>query len=89
VTDKKIIDRYMAKHPNVNPKKLEEYARSKGIHINVMKEVEHDLLKKQICSDLELPLDLDLQDPEHQEMFYRAIEHLPKEKRDEYIKKIK
>lgn len=46
--DKKIVDRYMKKHPNATPEKIQKYAESKGIYVDVMTEIEHDKIKKQI-----------------------------------------
>ena len=87
--DKKIIDRYMAKHPDVKPEKLEEYARSKGIHINVMNEIEHRALKKKLLEDLNLPANLDMEKEENQLKVQDAINALSVEKRVEYLKQVK
>lgn len=86
--DKKIIDAYIKKHgKKLNPKKLEEYAKNKGIHINVMAELEHRKLKKQLLEDLNLPADLDMEKEENQIRVQSAIENISPEKREEYMKK--
>lgn len=88
--DKKIIDAYIAKHGSkLNPKKLEEYARSKGIHINVIQELEHRALKKKMMDDLNLPVDFDLEKEENQLILQKAINTLSPEKRTEYLKQVK
>ncbi len=88
--DKKIIDAYIKKHGSkLNPKKLEEYARSKGIHINVVEELEHHALKKKIIEDLNLPIDFDLEKEENQLLLQKAINSLSAEKRAEYLKQVK
>lgn len=88
--DKKVIDAYMKKHAkNLNPVKLEEYAKSKGIHINAMKEIEHIELQNRLCEDLGLPKNLDMSRKENQVRVHEAIENLSPEKRNEYIQKAK
>jgi len=87
--DKKIIDAYIAKHGvNLNPKKLEEYARKKNIHINVMGELEHRALKKKLLSDLGLPDNLDMEKEGNQLKVQEAIDSLSPEKRAEYLKQV-
>jgi hypothetical protein len=85
--DKKIIDAYIAKH-GINPKKLEEYAKLKGIHINVMQELEHRALKKKMIEDLNLPIDFDLEKKENQLILQNAINNLSPEKKVEYLKRV-
>lgn len=88
--DRKIINAYMKKHGNkLDPIKLEEYARKKGIHVNAMKEVEHQKLQAQLCEDLGLPSNLDMNRKENQLRVHEAIENLSPEKRNDYIKKAK
>jgi len=88
--DKKIIDAYIVKHGSkLNPKKLEEYAKSKGIHINVMEELEHRALRKKMMKDLNLPMDLDLEKQENQLLIQKAINALSPEKQTEYLKQVK
>lgn len=87
--DKKIIDAYIKKHGNkLNPNKLEEYARKKGIHINVMDELEHRRLRKELLGDLGLPENLDMEKEENQLKVQAIIKALSPEKRAEYIKKV-
>lgn len=88
--DKKIIDAYITKHGSkLNPKKLEEYAKSKGIHINVIQELEHRALKKKMMEDLNLPVDFDLEKEENQLILQKAINALSPEKKAEYLKQAK
>lgn len=87
--DKKIIDRYIKKHPNATPKKIEEYAKSKGIHISVIQSSEHERMRKEMIKDLGIKENLDLQKPEDQKKLMDAIQSLPKEKRDEYLRQVK
>jgi len=88
--DKKIIDAYITKHGSkLNPKKLEEYAKSKGIYINAIEELEHRSLKKKMMEDLNLPSDLDLEKQENQLLLQKAINNLSPEKKTEYLKQVK
>lgn len=86
---KKIIDRYMTKHPNATPEKIEEYAKKKGIHISVMAEVEHRILKNKMMKDLGIEEELDLDNPEDQKKLMDAIENLTPDKKAEYLKQVK
>ena len=73
---------------NLNPKKLEEYAKKKGIHINVMAELEHRKLKQKLLKDLNLPENLDMEDERNQLKVKEAIEALNPEQRQEYLKQV-
>lgn len=87
--DKKIIDKYLAKHGvDVNPKKLEEYARKKGIYINVMDELEHRKLRKKLLGDLGLSENMDMEKHENQLKVQEAIDALSPEKKAEYMKQV-
>ncbi len=87
--DKKIIDKYIAKHgANVNPKKLEEYAKKKGIHVNVMDELEHRKLKKKLLNDLNLPANLDMQKEDNQSRVQAALDALSPDQRDKYLEQV-
>jgi DNA-directed RNA polymerase specialized sigma24 family protein len=87
--DKKIVDAYIKKHGDkLNPKKLEEYARKKGIHINVMKEIEHRKMKKRLLDDLGLPDNLDMEKEENQLKVQAAIDALSPEKKAEFMKQV-
>lgn len=87
--DKKIIDRYMAKHPNAKPEKIEAYAKSKGIHINVMAEIEHRLIREKMLKDLGIKEKLDLSKPQDQKKLMDAISALPEDKQKKYLKQVK
>ena len=52
--DKKIIDAYLRKHPNVDINKLKTYAEKKGIYIDVYEEIKHKKLKDEIIKELNL-----------------------------------
>lgn len=82
--DKKIIDRYMEKHPNATPEKIQKYAESKGIYIDVLPQVEHKKLKNKIEKELGVK-NLDLDKQEDQIKMLEAINELPEEKQKEFL----
>lgn len=82
--DKKIIDRYMQKHPNVIPEKIQKYAEKKGIYIDVMSMVEHRKLKDKISKELGLE-DLDLDKEEDKKKLWDAVNKLPEDKKQEFL----
>jgi hypothetical protein len=87
--DKKIIDRYLIKHPNAKPEKIEEYARKHGIYIDVMFELEHRRLKTSMNQDLGLPDNFELDTEEHQKLFQQKFNNLSDEQKLKYQKLIK
>ncbi|MFP4457862.1 MAG: hypothetical protein ACLFPS_09430 [Clostridia bacterium] len=82
--DKKIIDRYIQKHPNASPEKIKKYAESKGIYIDVMPLVEHKKLKDKISKELGLE-DLDLDKEEDRKKLWDAVNKLPEDKKQEFL----
>jgi hypothetical protein len=87
--DKKIIDRYLAKHPNATPEKIETYAKEHGIYIDVMSELEYRKLKETMNKDLDLPNDFELNSEENQKLFQQKFDNLSDEKKSKYQKLIK
>jgi DNA-directed RNA polymerase specialized sigma24 family protein len=82
--DKKIIDRYMQKHPNASPEKIKKYAEKKGIYIDVMPIIEHKKLKDKISKELGLD-DLDLDKEEDRKRLWDAVNKLPEDKKQEFL----
>lgn len=82
--DKKIIDRYIEKHPNATPEKIQKYAESKGIYVDVMPQVEHKKLKSKIERELGIK-NLDLDKQEDQIKMLEAIKNLSDEKKEEFL----
>lgn len=79
--DKKIIDRYMQKHPNASPEKIKKYAEKKGIYIDVMPMIEHKKLKDKISSEL----GLSEEEMKDDEKLWDAINELPEDKKQEFL----
>ena len=54
----------MKKHPKASAKKIEEYAKKKGIYIDVRPEAEHERIKKELARDLGISENLDMEKEE-------------------------
>ena len=67
----------MKKHPNASKEKIQKYAESKGIHIDVMTHLEHQQIKKEI-QDIVGMNDDEIDDVEK---FNEVLENLSEEKR--------
>lgn len=79
--DKKIIDKYMKKHPNASRKKIQKYAESKGIYVDVLTELEHQRIKEEIQDIVGMGDD----EINNVEKFNEALENLSEEKQQQLM----